>query len=144
VNPTPSQPTFGAVPPFAPRPQPSALSATPILTQPIDAEEPEVIRSVLFFRSFLFSAHTPRKSNRQWRERQAEEIKVRDEKSKARRQETISKAERAIDQFYEDYNGMRERQIRENKCVSRLSASHLIELLMELGTEIRKPNFSHL
>jgi len=91
----PSQPTFGALPPFAPRPQPSALSATPILTQPIDAEEPEVIR--------------------QWRESQEEEIKARDERSKTRRQETISKAERSIDQFYEDYNGMRKRQIRENK-----------------------------
>jgi len=143
VNPTPSQPTFGALPPFAPRPQPSALSATPILTQPIDAEEPEVIRSVPFFFSPI-TAYTLRNSNRQWRERQAEEIKVRDERSKAHRQETISKAERAIDQFYEDYNGMRERQIRENKCVSQLSASHLNGLLMELGTEIRKPNISHL
>jgi hypothetical protein len=47
ANPPPSQPTFGALPPFAPRPQPSALSATPILNQPIDAEEPEVIRYVL-------------------------------------------------------------------------------------------------
>ncbi|KAH9067761.1 clathrin light chain-domain-containing protein [Lactarius vividus] len=91
--PPPTQPTFGAVPPFAPRPQP--LSATPILTQQIDAEEPEVIR--------------------QWRERQADEIKARDERSKARRQETISKAERSIDQFYEEYTGKRENQIRENK-----------------------------
>ncbi|KAF8483651.1 clathrin light chain-domain-containing protein [Russula ochroleuca] len=95
VNLPSSQPTFGALPPFAPRPQPSALSATPIFNQPIDAEEPEVIR--------------------QWRERQADEINARDERSKTRRQETISKAERAIDQFYEDYNAMRKRQIRENK-----------------------------
>jgi hypothetical protein len=56
--------------------------------------------------------------DRQWRERQADEINARDERSKTRRQETISKAERAIDQFYEDYNAMRKRQIRENKCVS--------------------------
>jgi hypothetical protein len=120
VNPPPSQPTFGAIPPFAPRPQPSALSATPILTQPIDAEEPEVIRCVFFPpRSFhLTYDELTAKSNRQWRERQAEEIKARDERSKTRRQETISKAERSIDQFYEDYNGMRKRQIRENKCVS--------------------------
>lgn len=55
--------------------------------------------------------------DRQWRERQADEIKARDERSKARRQETISKAERSIDQFYEEYTGKRERQIRENKCV---------------------------
>ncbi|KAN0130697.1 Clathrin light chain domain containing protein [Lactarius tabidus] len=95
ASPPVPQPTFGAAAPFAPRPQPSALSATPILTQQIDAEEPEVIR--------------------QWRERQADEIKARDERSKARRQETISKAERSIDQFYEEYTGKRERQIRENK-----------------------------
>ena len=42
------QPTFGAAAPFAPRPQPSALSATPIFTQQIDAEEPEVIRYFRF------------------------------------------------------------------------------------------------
>ncbi|KAI0300447.1 clathrin light chain [Multifurca ochricompacta] len=95
TSPPLTQPTFGAIPPFAPRPQPSALSATPILTQQIDAEEPEVIRK--------------------WRESQAEELKVRDERSKTRRQETITKAERAIDQFYEEYTGKRERQIRENK-----------------------------
>ncbi|ETW74787.1 hypothetical protein HETIRDRAFT_391469 [Heterobasidion irregulare TC 32-1] len=96
VAPLPSsQPTFGAIPPFAPRPQPSALSSTPILTQHIEEDEPEVIR--------------------EWRERQAEEIRARDEASKAKRQETISKAERAIDQFYEEYNTKKERNILENK-----------------------------
>jgi hypothetical protein len=65
------------------------------LNQSVDAEEPEVIR--------------------QWRESQDEEIKTRDERSKTRRQETVSKAERAIDQFYEDYNAKRKRQIRDNK-----------------------------
>jgi len=55
---------------------------------------------------------------REWRERQAEEIRARDERSKIRRQETISKAERAIDTFYEEYNAKKERNIRENKCVS--------------------------
>ena len=53
--------------------------------------------------------------NRAWREKQAEEIKKRDEASAARRQETISKAERAIDQFYEEYNAKKERNIKENK-----------------------------
>ena len=55
--------------------------------------------------------------DRQWREKQAEEIKARDEASKAKRQETIGKAERAIDQFYEEYSAKKERNIRENKCV---------------------------
>ena len=55
---------------------------------------------------------------RQWREKQAADIKARDEASKAKRQETIGKAERAIDQFYEEYAAKKERNIRENKCVS--------------------------
>ncbi|KAF7782740.1 hypothetical protein Agabi119p4_2116 [Agaricus bisporus var. burnettii] len=90
----PSQSTFKSPSPFAPRPQPSALASTPILNQPVE-EEPEVIR--------------------EWREKQQEEIKARDETSKAKRQETISKAERAIDEFYEDYARKKERNIRENK-----------------------------
>ncbi|EIW80289.1 hypothetical protein CONPUDRAFT_137566 [Coniophora puteana RWD-64-598 SS2] len=87
--------SFGTSTPFAPRPQPSAFSSTPILNQPIEEEEPQVIKD--------------------WRERQAEEIKARDEASNAKRQETISKAERAIDQFYEEYTAKKERTIRQNK-----------------------------
>ncbi|KAI6113514.1 clathrin light chain-domain-containing protein [Pisolithus croceorrhizus] len=90
-----SRPTFGTAPPFAPRPQPSAFSATPILNQQLDADEPEPIRL--------------------WRETQAEEIRARDEASKAKRQETIGKAERAIDQFYEEYAAKKADSIRANK-----------------------------
>lgn len=82
-------------PTFAPRPQPSALSSTPILTQQIDEEEPEVIR--------------------EWREKQRAEIDAREAAAKERRQSTISKAERAIDEFYEEYAKKKERNIRENK-----------------------------
>lgn len=39
----------------------------------------------------------------------------------AKREETIVKAEQAIDKFYEDYNAGKERSIKENKSV----ASHL-------------------
>ncbi|TDL18387.1 hypothetical protein BD410DRAFT_728524 [Rickenella mellea] len=90
-------PSFGIpAAPFAPRPQPSAFSSTPILQQPLPEEdEPEVIKT--------------------WREKQAAEIKARDEASAARRQETIAKAERSIDQFYEDYNLKKERNIVDNK-----------------------------
>ncbi|KAL5483289.1 CLC1 [Sanghuangporus weigelae] len=92
----PKQPTFGATPTFAPRPQPSAFSSTPILQQSLpDEDEPEPIRV--------------------WREKQAEEIKKRDEASAVRRQEAITKAERSIDQFYEEYNAKKERNIKENK-----------------------------
>ncbi|CAL1711548.1 unnamed protein product [Somion occarium] len=81
---------------FAPQPQPSALvSSTPIFNQPIDENEPEAIK--------------------QWREKQAAEIKARDEASQVKREETVAKAERAIDQFYEEYSGKKERNIRENK-----------------------------
>ncbi|KAH8109011.1 clathrin light chain-domain-containing protein [Phellopilus nigrolimitatus] len=92
----PQQPSFGAPPPFAPRPQPSAFTSTPILQQPLpDEDEPEVIKV--------------------WREKQAAEIKSRDEASQARRQEIISKAEHSIDQFYDEYNAKKERNIKENK-----------------------------
>jgi len=89
------QPSFGApATPFAPRPQNSALS-TPFLNQAVSDEEPEVIR--------------------EWRERQQAEIAKRDEESKARRQETVAKAERALDQFYEEYTTKRKAQIAQNK-----------------------------
>ncbi|QRW12442.1 clathrin light chain [Ceratobasidium sp. AG-Ba] len=52
---------------------------------------------------------------RQWREHQQEKIAQRDEEAKAKRAETIAKAERDIDKFYEEYNAKKERQIRENK-----------------------------
>ncbi|EIW54387.1 uncharacterized protein TRAVEDRAFT_31343 [Trametes versicolor FP-101664 SS1] len=86
------QSAFGTTPTFAPQP---AYSSTPILNQAIEEDEPQVIKD--------------------WREKQAEEIKARDEASRAKRQETIGKAEHAIDQFYEEYAAKKERNIRENK-----------------------------
>ncbi|KAI0742781.1 clathrin light chain [Daedaleopsis nitida] len=91
-SPPRQQPLFGQTPTFAPQP---AYSSTPILNQALEEDEPEDIKA--------------------WREKQAEEIKARDEASKAKRQETIGKAERAIDQFYEEYAAKKERNIRENK-----------------------------
>ncbi|KAF9268520.1 hypothetical protein L218DRAFT_940430 [Marasmius fiardii PR-910] len=79
---------------FAPRPQQS-FTSTPILTQQLGEEEPEVIK--------------------QWRQKQAEEIAARDEASKKRRQETISKAEGSIDEFYDSYSRKKEKNIQENK-----------------------------
>ncbi|KAI0919094.1 hypothetical protein AcV5_002098 [Taiwanofungus camphoratus] len=90
-----NRPLFGTAPTFAPQPQPSAFSSTPILNHTAEEDEPQVIKD--------------------WRERQAAEIKARDEASKARREETISKAEGAIDQFYEEYAAKKEKNIRENK-----------------------------
>jgi hypothetical protein len=53
---------------------------------------------------------------RDWREKQQAEIRARDEASKIRREETIDKAERAIEEFYENYSKKKERNIRDNKC----------------------------
>ncbi|KIK51257.1 hypothetical protein GYMLUDRAFT_64936 [Collybiopsis luxurians FD-317 M1] len=89
-----SQPSFGSV--FgAPQPKPSAVLSTPTFTQEVPEEEPEVIK--------------------EWRRKQAEEIAARDEASQKCRTETIAKAEKAIDDFYEDYAVKKEKNIRENK-----------------------------
>lgn len=56
-------------------------------------------------------------SSRDWREKQQAEISARDEASKLRREDTIDKAERAIEEFYEEYAKKKERSIRDNKCV---------------------------
>ena len=79
----------------------------------MEEEEPEVIKCVPIssFRQLHINVCC-----REWREKQAAEIKARDEASQAKRQETIGKAERAIDQFYEEYAAKKERNIRENKC----------------------------
>ena len=70
---------------------------------------------------------------RDWREKQAAEIKARDEASKAKRGETIAKAEKAIDQFYEEYASKKERNIRENKCVISRTVWRLSHLLFSLS-----------
>ena len=77
-----------------------------------------------------------------WREKQAEEIKKRDEASQARRQETIAKAERSIDQFYEEYNAKKERNIKENKRVSFfLSRSYLFTYSPSLLNRIQEQEY---
>ena len=81
--------------------------------------EPEVIRYVAFSTSLC--ATPPYPGYREWREKQQEEIRARDEASKAKRQETISKAERALEDFYEDYSRKKEKNIAENKCATFLS-----------------------
>ncbi len=111
----PPQPSFGAAPPFAPRPQPSTFSSTPILAQQLEEEEPQVIKYAMY--SYLMFLYLSLCLFRDWREKQADEIKARDEASKAKREETIAKAERSIDQFYEEYASKKEKAIRENKCV---------------------------
>jgi hypothetical protein len=52
---------------------------------------------------------------REWREKQSEEIAGRDERSSERKEEIICKAEKAIDDFYANYNSKKERTIAKNK-----------------------------
>lgn len=59
-------------------------------------------------------------TGRDWRDKQQAEIAARDAESKARREETIDKAERSIEEFYENYAKKKERSIRDNKCGSSL------------------------
>ncbi|KAG8736200.1 hypothetical protein FRC10_009575 [Ceratobasidium sp. 414] len=92
-----AQPSFHAPPVQQPQSFQSPAPAGPNYAAFIQQEEPEP------------------EIVRQWREHQAEKIAERDEESKAKRAETIAKAERDIDKFYEEYNAKKERQIRENK-----------------------------
>lgn len=56
-------------------------------------------------------------SPRQWKADQEERIRARDQASEGKRQQTIAKAEEAIDQFYKEYNAKKERSIADNKYV---------------------------
>ncbi|KAH9819682.1 clathrin light chain [Melampsora americana] len=52
---------------------------------------------------------------KKWRQTQSEEIRIRDERSAAKREETIAAAEKAIDDFYHGYNTQKEKNIARNK-----------------------------
>ncbi|CAH7686578.1 clathrin light chain [Phakopsora pachyrhizi] len=52
---------------------------------------------------------------KEWRKTQQEEIRQRDERSTAKREETIIAAEKAIDDFYKGYNSQKEKNIARNK-----------------------------
>jgi hypothetical protein len=55
--------------------------------------------------------------HRAWKEKQQAEIRKRDEEAQGKRDETIARAEKAIDDFYTEYNAKKEKQIAKNKCV---------------------------
>jgi len=50
-----------------------------------------------------------------WKVKQAEEIARREEASKAKKEETIIKARNAIDNFYQEYNSKKEKNMAKNK-----------------------------
>ena len=131
-QPPTQQPLFGQTPTFAPQP---AYSSTPILNQSLEEDEPEVIKYASFPSFINLLAET---IHREWREKQAAEIKARDEASNAKRQETIGKAERAIDQFYEEYAAKKERNIKENKSVPTVDLHGLIRILIIIADNKNK------
>ena len=55
--------------------------------------------------------------HRQWREKQAADIKKRDEMSERRREEIKLQANQSIDDFYMEHKERVERSIKENKWV---------------------------
>lgn len=123
---------------LAPRPQPSAF--TPILNEPLQEDEPEVIRYFipLYNRVSLLTLLV----TREWREKQAAEIKARDEASKERREQTIQNAMKSIDEFYEDYSAKKERSIRDNKSVTLHCCPPLS--IFTISTGMRSANISKL
>jgi hypothetical protein len=54
---------------------------------------------------------------RAWRVKQAGEIAEREAASLKKKEETIVKAQNAIDNFYKEYNSKKEKNIARNKCV---------------------------
>ncbi|WVQ80138.1 hypothetical protein IAT38_002240 [Cryptococcus sp. DSM 104549] len=105
----PPKPVFNAL-----SPQPYGASPYPTTAAP----KPRSAQSILpppTFSNILASTEDETEPIKAWRAKQAEEIKKRDEEDKKRRDEMSNKAEKAIDQFYEDYNKVKERNIRENK-----------------------------
>jgi hypothetical protein len=55
------------------------------------------------------------KQHREHREKQAGVVAEKDEKSEAKRQQTINAAHEAIDRFYEDYNQKKAKSIAGNR-----------------------------
>ncbi|WVO15243.1 hypothetical protein L204_102895 [Cryptococcus depauperatus] len=110
---TAPKPVFDAL-----SPQPYGASPYPPTSSAPSAPQAHQHSSILpppTFANILPSAEEDTEPIKAWKIKQAEEIKVRGEDDKKRREEMADKAEKTIDQFYEDYNKMKEKNIRENK-----------------------------
>ncbi|KAG8933427.1 hypothetical protein FRC03_004306 [Tulasnella sp. 419] len=80
---------------FSTTPQQQSVYGAPIYAPVVEEEVPEVIR--------------------EWQVQKEEQIRQKDERSERRRQDTITQAERDIDNFYLEYNAKKERNIKDNK-----------------------------
>lgn len=96
--------------PYGQSPYPAAASSSSDQQQPRSS-----ILPAPQFNNILPTTEEDTEPIKAWRAKQAEEIKRRDEDDKKRRDEMSDKAEKWIDGFYEDYNKVKERNIRENK-----------------------------
>lgn len=104
---------------LAPTPYGTSPYGPPSTASPV-APKPRSAASILpppTFSNLLPSAEEDTEPIKAWREKQAEEIKKRDARDQERRDEMSGKAEKDIDEFYVEYNKMKERNIRENKWV---------------------------
>ncbi|AAW45490.1 hypothetical protein CNBH0550 [Cryptococcus deneoformans B-3501A] len=106
-----SKPIFNAL-----SPQPYGASPyPPTATTAVSRSPHPSILPAPTFNNILPTADEDTEPIKAWKARQAEEIQKRDEADKKRRDEMSDRAEKAIDQFYEEYNKMKEKNIRENK-----------------------------
>ena len=106
--------------PQAPKPVFNALSAQPYGASPYPqtAQPARPASSILpapQFQNTLQPSQEDSEPIKAWRAKQQEEIKERDERDRAKREEMRGRAEKEIDRFYEKYNQEKEKTIRENK-----------------------------
>ncbi|KAG9032217.1 hypothetical protein FRB95_001696 [Tulasnella sp. JGI-2019a] len=104
-----------AVPSYSSPPAASAPSfyqSPPVQQQPSYGGTPYPPLGAPVFQQQVEEESEPVKA---WRIKQQERIRERDEASEAKRQQTIGRAEEAIDSFYKDYNSKKEKNIAENK-----------------------------
>ncbi|KAG8901883.1 hypothetical protein FRB99_005023 [Tulasnella sp. 403] len=99
----------------------STYTSPPVSQQPSFYQTPAAVEQPHVYGGPIYTATTLEQPEeepeviKEWRHRQEELIRERDQAAEQKRQETISKAETAIDQFYKEYNSKKERNIAENK-----------------------------
>lgn len=106
------KPVFNAL-----APQPYGASPYPSATEQPKTPASSSILPPPQFQNTLQPSDEDTEPIKQWREKQRKEIEERDARDKEKREEMKNKAEKSIDQFYEDYNKQKEKNIRENKWV---------------------------
>ena len=112
----------------------------PIQTE--EEEEPEVIKSVMPNPVYYITGPLANLGHvRLWRERQALDIQRRDELSENRKRETIEKAQRAVDDFYENYNAKRDKAIELTRYQPSTNSGDLSYKLIFFGIVPRRRNF---